>query len=75
MKNVTITLPPEVAKWARVWAAQKERSLSSAIAELLKAEMGKEQQYQRAMESYLAGQPRQLAAKGTYPSREELYDR
>ncbi len=75
MKNVTITIPHEVAKWARVWAAQKEKSLSSAIAELLSVEMGKERQYQLAMDAYLEGQPEQLTKSGNYPSREALYDR
>ena len=31
MKNVTITLDPEVARWARVYAAQHDTSVSLKI--------------------------------------------
>ena len=35
MRNVTITLDEELAKWARVQAATQSKSLSRMIAELL----------------------------------------
>ncbi|MBN1673161.1 MAG: CopG family transcriptional regulator [Kiritimatiellae bacterium] len=76
MKNVTITLPEDVAKWARVWAAQHERSLSRMIAEMLGLQMQREEGYETAMNSFLSREPKRLKSRGTaYPSRDELHDR
>ena len=35
MKNITITLPEDVARWLRIKAAENERSVSKWLAELL----------------------------------------
>lgn len=35
MKNITITLPEDVARWLRVKAAEDQRSVSRWISELL----------------------------------------
>lgn len=50
MKNVTITLPEDVARWARVWAAERESSLSKAIADLLSERMNADSEYVKAMD-------------------------
>ena len=39
MKNVTITLDEETARWARVEAAHRDMSVSRLIAELLQEHM------------------------------------
>ena len=75
MKNITITLPEEVARWARVWAAKNEQSLSRAIAELLREHMREEDEYQHAMTEYLKKKPARIKDSGSYPSREEIHDR
>ena len=36
MKNVTITLKEEVARWARIKAAEKNTSVSRLVGEMLK---------------------------------------
>jgi hypothetical protein len=76
MKNVTITLDEEVARWARIRAAERNTSVSRLVGELLKEQMREEEDYRLAMEQYLAQEPRTLKEAGTcYPRREELHDR
>jgi plasmid stability protein len=76
MKNVTITLDEEVARWARIRAAERNTSVSRLLGELLKEKMQDEEDYRLAMEQYLAQEPRILRKPGTrYPKREELHDR
>lgn len=76
MKNITITLPEEVARWLRVKAAENERSVSKWLAELLESMKRQEDEYEVAMEHYLAMKPREINwPQGRRPTREELYDR
>ena len=76
MKNVTITLDEETAGRVRVEAAQKEMSVSRYVGEVLREHMRKRDDYQRAMQRFLALKPVKLKGPGEkYPKREELYDR
>jgi hypothetical protein len=76
VKNVTITLSDDVAKWARVRAAEQDKSLSRFLSELLAAEMGRATTYEEAMRGYLSRKPYVMRKKGgKYPRRDELYDR
>ena len=69
MKNVTIALPEDLARWLRVKAAEDDRSVSRWIAELLEGRRRQEDEYDAAM-------PRKLEwPEGRKPTREELYDR
>ncbi len=75
MKNVTITLDEEVARWARIWAAEHESSVSRMVGEVLRERMLRERDYETAMEEFL-GAPVQAISNGApYPSRGELHDR
>ena len=76
MRNVTITLPEDVARWLRVRAAEDDRSVSGWIAELLGRMRREEDEYEAAMRSALARRPVTLAwPEGRRPTRDELYDR
>ena len=76
MKNVTVTLPEEVAHWVRVRAAEKGRSVSRWLAELLEGMRRREDEYEVAMERFLAREPRELKwIDGRKPAREELHER
>ena len=76
MKNVTITLDEEVARWARIRAAEEDTSLSRLVGELLREKMLDEGNYRTSMQDYLAQSPRVLKKKGDkYPDREVLHDR
>ena len=76
MKNVTVTLEQEVARWARIRAAEKEMSLSRYLGELLREKMEAEERYEAAMDDYLSRSPRAIRRPGSeYPDREEIHDR
>ena len=76
MKKITIILDEEVARWARIRAAERHTSVSRLVGELLKEKMREEEDYRLAMERFLAQEPRVLKKAGTsYPKREELHDR
>ena len=76
MKNVTITLDEEVARWARIRAAERDTSLSRLVGEMLREKMLDESNYRMSMQNYLAQSPRVLKKTGdTYPDREALHDR
>ena len=75
MRNVTITLEEEVARWARIRAAESDKSVSRLVGEMLKEKMLEEQQYEEAMQEYLARTPHKLKAEAAqYPRREDLHD-
>ena len=76
MKNVTITLDEEVARWARIKAAEQDTSVSRLVGDMLREKMTNEQSYQSSMKRYLARKPRPLSRSGTkYPTREEIHER
>jgi hypothetical protein len=76
MKNVTITLDEEVARWARVQAAERNTSVSRLVGELLREHMKTEQSYDRAMKRHLGRRPKPLKPRGReYPAREKLHER
>jgi hypothetical protein len=64
MKNVTITLDEEVARWARIMAAEQNTSVSRLVGELLREKMIAEQNYQIAMQQYLSRPPSVLKSRG-----------
>jgi hypothetical protein len=76
MKNITITLDEKTAAWARVHAAQKNKSVSRLVGEMLQKHMHESSEYREAMRQFLSFKPRKISAPGQrYPTREELYDR
>jgi hypothetical protein len=75
MRNLTVSLDQEVARWARVAAAERDMSVSRFVGELLRERMADEQAYETALKSNLARKPRRLNKPGSYPSRETLHDR
>ena len=76
MRNVTITLPEDVARWLRVRAAEDDLSVSGWIAGLLGRMRREEDEYELAMRCALAREPATLVwPEGRRPTREELYDR
>lgn len=75
MRNMTITLDEEAARWARVWAAQHDMSVSRMVGNLLRERMQEENDYGRAMKSYLSKAPAKLKDQIGYPSRAALHER
>ena len=76
MKNVTITLSEDLARWLRIRAAENERSVSKWVAELLEKMRRQEDEYETAMQRALSIAPRKMDwIDGRKPSREELHER
>jgi plasmid stability protein len=76
MKNVTITLDEEVARWARIRAAESETSVSRLVGEMLREKMRREKVYEASMHRFLRRKPVKLRATGEgYPEREKLHER
>jgi hypothetical protein len=74
MKNVTITLEEEVARWARIRAAELDTSVSRLVGEMLKDQMAAEKGYDTARRRYLSRRAT-LISTATYPRRNDLHDR
>lgn len=76
MKNLTITLDEKTASWLRRQAAERGVSVSRFVGEVLRAHMHGAQEYQEAMQRFLAQRPFAFEfLEGHRPSREELHDR
>ena len=74
LRNITVTLEENVARWARLEAARKEMSVSRLLGDIPKEDMVAKDGYQRAMRRALARKPF-LKTDGRYLSREEVHDR
>jgi hypothetical protein len=74
LKNVTVSLDTDVARWARLEAARRDTSVSRLLGELLKQRMLEEDGYETAMRRSLARKPF-LKSDGRYLTREEAHDR
>lgn len=75
VRNVTIVLEEEVARWIRVKAAEQDTSVSRLVGEILREMMGSEARYQHAAEEFGSVRPRKLRKKGeSMPARDDLYD-
>ncbi len=76
MKNVTITLDDEVAKWARMQAAALDTSVSRMLGEILKERMAREEKYLSAQRRFMGRRAIRMREKNRrLPNRDELYDR
>ena len=76
LRNVTITLDEDVARWARIRAAEQDTSVSRLVGELLREKMIEDQSYEAAMRAYLGEPARTLKKAGArYPRRADLHAR
>ena len=74
LRNVTVTLEDEVARWTRIEAARRDTSVSRLLGDILKQRMLEEGGYENAMRRALRRKPF-LKSNGRYLSREEAHDR
>jgi plasmid stability protein len=76
VRNMTIVLDEEVARWVRVRAAEQDTSVSRFVGELLREMMDDQLQYERAREAFSSVAPRKLRKKGeSLPSRDVIHER
>lgn len=73
LRNVTVTLEEDVARWARIEAARRETSVSRFLGELLREQMEENDEYEMAMRRAL--RRKAFLTGGPYLSREEIHDR
>ncbi len=76
MKNVTITLDEKVARWARIWSARHDTSMSRMVGEMLRRKMEEEEGYEAAMQAYLSAPSMEAREhSSSYPTRDEIHER
>jgi len=76
LKNVTVTLEEEAARWARIEAAKRDTSVSRFLGEMLKERMDRSEAYNAARARYFSQEPGVHRRHGqTLPSRNELHER
>lgn len=74
-RNVTVVLENEVARWARLAAAEHDTSVSRFLGDLLKERMLADRGYETAMQHFLSQKPVVRKEAGPYPSRDEIHER
>ena len=74
LRNITITLEENLARWARLEAAKQDTSVSRFLARILEERMLHEDNYEHAMRRALGRKPF-LKTDGRYLSREEAHER
>jgi hypothetical protein len=75
MKNITITLDERTAAWVRIYAAQRGKSISRLLGEVLQERMREVRDYDHAKRRYLSKKPVKFQWADGRPGRDELYDR
>jgi hypothetical protein len=76
MKNITVTVPDDVYRNARIRAAERGTSVSSLVGEYLRSLSGRETEFSRleAQQQQIQGQIRRFRARDRL-DRNQLHDR
>lgn len=76
MKDITVSVPEEVYRKARVKAAERETSVSAEVSRFLAEFAAEESEFDRLEKEMLAviNRPREFGVRRRIP-REKLYDR
>jgi hypothetical protein len=74
LRNVTVTLEEEVARWARLEAARQDTSVSRLLGGILRQHMMESGSYERSMRRALSGKPL-FKSDGRKITREEMHER
>ena len=76
MRNVTISLDEETARWTRIEAACQDMSVSRFVGKVLRERMTSSEDFDRARQSYLSRGAALLGAGGgSRPGRDEIHRR
>jgi hypothetical protein len=76
MKNITISMPDDLARKVRVLAAEADTSMSQYLCQLAAEKAAADDAYASAMERYLSRSRGGLNLAGQkLPTREEIHDR
>ena len=76
MANITVTVPDDVYRAARIRAAEKDTSVSALVADYLRSLSNREAEFERleAQQKRIISEIENFSA-GDRLSRDELYDR
>jgi uncharacterized protein YqeY len=74
LRNVTVTLEEDVARWARLEAARQDTSVSRLLGSMLRQRMTESTNYEKAMRQALSGKPL-FKGDGKRMTREEMHER
>ena len=74
LRNVTITVDEEVARWARIKAAEEGTSVSRLLGGVLRQMMRQHQRFHSARREFQRLDTA-IISDGAYPRREDLHDR
>lgn len=75
MKNITITVSEEAARWARRKAAEEETSVSRLVGRMLEDQMRRNDDYWRAYEQWKKLKPIKGFDASKRLRRDEIYER
>ena len=76
LKNVTVTLDEDTARWVRVEAAKQDMSVSQYLREMLSDHRSRSAGYDASHRLFMAREPRPLRACGDLlPTRQEVHER
>ena len=76
MRNVTVSLDDETARWTRIEAACHDMSVSRFVGKILRERMATSEDFERARRSYLSRAAAPLGAHdGSLPGRDEIHRR
>ncbi|MFO1490369.1 MAG: CopG family transcriptional regulator [Kiritimatiellia bacterium] len=76
MKNITISLPDDLARKAKVFAAEQDTSVSKYVGGLLAERLEAEQGYRNAMARWQERTPMVLnESRSKYPGRDDVHER
>jgi len=76
MKNITISMPDDLARKVRVLAAKADTSMSQYLCRLAAEKAAEGDEYEAAMKRFLSRTRGGIRTEGgPLPSRESLYDR
>lgn len=75
MKNVTVSMDDDVARWARIEAAKRDTSLARFLGDLLRERMNAAETYEQQMRAFLRTKPTGATGGRPLVSRDERHDR
>jgi transposase len=75
LRNITITISDEAARWARLRAAEENTSVSKLVGRMLEDQMRRGDDYRRAYQRFTRTKPIAGFDASKRLSRAELYER
>jgi hypothetical protein len=75
LRNVTISMDPELLRNVRLRAAEADVSVSGFVSEVLRDSMNRDGSYEAAYRAWRKLKPSNISSGKSYPKRDQLYDR